>query len=167
MGGSAPSDAPGTSETYSSSAAFEVNLSRLNGELRVGLLDPLASGANFDSLTFDIFKNGSLFDSWDFTSESSALSFFHDDVLDLGPIRSGGGTGPLDLQFNFAVTAQLPGAGFNSDFLVASVGNTTSPTPEPGSLLLLGSALLILSTVLRRQLLVPRPTRARAAEVRN
>jgi hypothetical protein len=150
IGGGAPSDSAVILESYSSSAEFQVNLSQLNGELKVGLLDPIASGAGFDSLIFDIFENGSLVDANDFISEGAALAFFSDDVLDLGPIRNGG-TGPLDLQFNFDLIASEPGAAFNTDFLIASVGNTVSATPEPACLLLLGSALFILG--LRRRVL--------------
>jgi hypothetical protein len=107
----------------------------------VGLLNPINSGPSFDSPVFQILENGVLTEDVDFTSVAAANSFFHDDVLDLGPVTAGGGPLGLNLEFDFDLTASLPGARYQEDLLVASVGNTAT-VPEPSYLPLVATLLI-------------------------
>lgn len=153
MGGAYSSGAPGTSLTYTNSADFQLNTSGLNGELKVGLLNPADSGTGFDSLTVQIIESGAMNNEFDytFTSLSQAETFLHDDVLDLGPL-SNSGSGTLDLTFDFALTASSVGQSFNTDYLFAVVGeptiggpSTAAPDPAPSALFVCGLALVMLS----------------------
>jgi hypothetical protein len=139
----------GGPDLFSSSAKFDFDLGTLDGEVKVGLLDPIASGPSFDSLVFQIFENGVLKENVDFTSVAAANSFFHDEVLDLGPLIAGGGPSGLNLEFAFDLTASLPGARYQEDFLVASVGNTAM-VPEPGYLPLVAILLIAFGWCRRR-----------------
>ena len=151
LGAAYPMVGEGGRATYNTSVDFTLNLAHLNGELKVGLLNPLASETSFDSLGFQVLENGSPVFSDSFASLDSAKGFFHDDVLDLGPIRSHGSS-PLDLKFDLRMTASAPAAAFNTDFLIADVGNTMTPTPEPATLFLLGSGVLGFAGLLRKRL---------------
>ena len=148
MGGAYSSGTAGASLTYTNSAEFEMSLSNLSGELKVGLLDPLYTGSGFDSLTFDIVESGAANQQFDytFTSPNAAVMFFQDDVLELGPL-SGFNSGALDLTFDFALTASASGQSFNTDLLFAVVGSPAIAAPEPASLTFVafGLALIVLS----------------------
>jgi hypothetical protein len=128
--------ASGISATSSSSAAFEIDTTGFEGStLRIGLLEGLATGFGFDSLLFRIIENGTMVEEEMFTSLESALSFFDDNVLDLGPGMAGP-SGFLELQFDLDVIAHRSGDGFSVN-LVAAV-------PEPGMLTLLSIGVLAL-----------------------
>jgi hypothetical protein len=72
-----------------------------------------------------------------FTSETAVLAYFGDDVLNLGYLSElaldPGGL--LDIAFDLTVMASTPGDGF-------AVNLAFADDPEPGSLALLGPALV-------------------------
>jgi hypothetical protein len=86
----------------------------------------------------------------DFTSVAAANSFFDDRVLDLGPLTAGGGPSGLNLELDFDLTASLPGARYQEDFLVASVGNAAT-APEPGYLPFFATLLIAVAWRRRRK----------------
>jgi hypothetical protein len=135
LGGGVASDANATSITFDSSVAFHLDLSQLSssGSLVVGFLDPQLDGAGFDSLRFQILREGIAVVNETFGDTASALAYFDDQVLDLGDIASGV-SGDLDLEFLLSLTSDDPGAAFRTDLIFGSV-------PEPAAALLLGAAL--------------------------
>src|SRR5262249_39433956 len=63
MGGSNTEGAPATSQTFTSSTTYAIDLSQLNNtrqDLLVGLLNTRLEGNGFDSLNFQITREGSL-----------------------------------------------------------------------------------------------------------
>jgi hypothetical protein len=86
-------------------------------------------------LRLQIFKeNVSVLDQ-SFTSLATALSFFDDEVVDLGPANAGV-SGPLDLQMSFTYTSDTVGDSFAMSFVGTSI-------PEPASALLAASGLAL------------------------
>ena len=139
LGGGVASDADATSITFDSSVAFQLDLSQLSatGQLVVGLLDPELDGAGFDSLQFQILREGVAAVSETFLDVASALAYFDDQVLDLGGIADGV-SGDLDLSFLLSLTSDDPGAAFRTNLIFGNV-------PEPATALLLGAALAALA----------------------
>ncbi|MFZ5829482.1 MAG: PEP-CTERM sorting domain-containing protein [Planctomycetota bacterium] len=119
--------------------------------LRVGLLDPVGTGSGFDSLTFSIVREGATVVEETFTSLGDALTYFDDNLLDLGPIGDGvGADGILDLTFKMALTISGVGDSFYTNFVVGNSGCT--PVPEPSTLGLLGvTGLAVVGLVWRRR----------------
>lgn len=91
----------------------------------------------FDSLGFQILVDGVPVVQRAFTSETAALAYFGDDILNLGYLSElaldPGGL--LDIEFDLTVRASTPGDGFAVNLAFAEV-------PEPGSLALLGPAIV-------------------------
>jgi hypothetical protein len=139
LGGGVASDADATSITFESSVAFQLDLSQLSssGSLVVGLLDPEVVGAGFDSLQFQILREGIAAVNETFLDVASALAYFDDHVLDLGAIADGV-SGDLDLDFLLSLTSDDPGAAFRADLIFANV-------PEPELAWLLGGGLAALA----------------------
>jgi hypothetical protein len=159
MGGSYSSGTAGTSLTYTNSARFQLDTSSLSGELKVGLLNLQYTGSGFDSLSFDIIESGVITSELDYTFSSLSMAqiFFRDDVIDLGSV-SNLGSGDLDLTFNFALTGNALGQGFNTDFLFATVSpsSTAAPEPAPPLLLAFGLVLIVLGRLRARGLQLKR-----------
>jgi len=139
LGGGLAGDADPLSMTTYSSVSFQLDLAQLSftGQLVVGLLDPAFDGAGFDSLEFQILREGISAVSASFLSVASALAYFDDQVLDLGGIADGV-SGSLDLTFLWTLTSDDPGAGFRANLIFANA-------PEPWLGVLLGVAALALA----------------------
>jgi hypothetical protein len=133
--------------TYSASAAFTIDTTLLSGALKIGLLNPVASGSAFDLLSFNIFENDAAVLMQEFSSLTAAMLFFHDNVLDLGPVTPDGSS-TLHLRFEFNLTGHVPDAAFNTDFLIAAVGvgPRVNEVPEPGTALFLATGFVGLLT---------------------
>jgi hypothetical protein len=134
LGGLYPIVSSGAPATYTAFSEFSFDPSLLQKRsFRVGLQDATSTGNGFDSLEFRITSGGTLVLDRTFASLASALSFFTDQVLDIGRI-SPDSFGLLDLSFDFALTAHTPGEGFAIDLAIAAV-------PEPAGWLVLITAL--------------------------
>jgi hypothetical protein len=121
--------APGASgnRTYTSSVTYAMDLSLLPNprqNLLVALLDTNATGAGFDTLTFQIQREGAnppIVDQT-FNSVAAANAFLNDHVIDLGSNGVGNVAGDLNLVFSLSLTTNDPGAGYSFDLLF---GNAT------------------------------------------
>ena len=142
--------------TYTSKVGFSLDLSGLGHsqqDLLVGILDPFVKADGFDSLDFQIFKEGALAFSKSCTDLACALGFFSDNVLDLGAIGSGV-SGDLDLLFQLDLVASgydfglNEGDGFSFNLIF---GNAAAPVPLPAAVWLFGSGLLGLFGITRRE----------------
>jgi hypothetical protein len=119
--------APGATgaRTYSSSASFEIDLDLLTQERQdmvLAFLDPVASGAGFDSLMFQVSREGDLVINETFNTIAAATAFFDDQVEILGSNAVDMVQGTLSLEFELMLTTNDAGAGFAFDMLF---GNTT------------------------------------------
>ncbi len=86
-----------------------------------------------DNNHFEIDRNGiAVFDDV-FTSNAAFLSFFQDNVLNLGTENSGLNGADLNLEFKFDFSSAAVGAGFSSGLVF---GNAAL-VPEPSSIALL------------------------------
>jgi hypothetical protein len=90
--------------------------------LRVGLFNPVATGAGFSSLSFQISKSGTPLVNTNFTSLPSAMSYFSDHVLDFG-VLTNGVSGVLNLQFTLGITGN---DAFRTELIFANAGGHDS-----------------------------------------
>ncbi len=144
LGSLYPPTGDGSAADHSTSAALSVDLTTLDGQLRIGLLTPITSSVGVDQLSFDILGNGSPLLSVDFTNLLEAMAFFDDHVLEFGPIRALGSSSELDLDFLFTATGHDPGSGFSFDLVVASVENSAASVPAPDAWPLVTLGLLMM-----------------------
>ena len=145
---------------YQSELTFSLNAWQLTSQdLLVGLLNPTITGAGLtgsDYVTFEIDRQGVPFTEMTFTSNAAMLSFFTNNVLDLGPENTGLTSGSLNLEFKFD---------FNSSAMVRRLRrkhgfrrcqcrpSALVPTPEPSTSLLLVLGMLgLLAGVVRRRM---------------
>ena len=139
----------GVSNTYSSVIEFSVDMNeQASGALKLGLLDPLFSGAHgFDNLSFRVDVEGVQVTNVSFTDLGAARSYFDDTVLNYGfwPDQISADN-VLDMRFYFDLTEQHLGEGFNTNFVVG-----VSAVPAPAAVWLFGSGLLGLLGVARRR----------------
>ncbi len=123
---------------YVSELTFTLNGAMLgSNDLLVGLLNPTMAGVglqNADTITFQITDNGSVLRDELFTSNAAFLSYFQDNVLNLGAENMGLNGGNLNLEFSLDFSSAASGTGFSTDLVF---GNQIVPTPEPSSLALL------------------------------
>ncbi len=124
------------------------------GVLRVGLLDPALAANGFDQMRFQIIEEGSAVFDQLFTSGAAALTFFDDNVIELGGWMAGL-SGNLDLQIRMDLTASNPADSFGVS-LVAGI----TTVPEPATSVML-APLLALAAASRRW--GTRAARARAS----
>ncbi len=140
QGASYPGNGSGIPETFNSEVDLSIDLTQIAnvGNLQIHLTDSASSGNGFDSLTFQIYKEGSVVESDVFANLALATAFFTDHTLDFGPAGSGV-TGSLDLRFVFSLTGSGPGNGF--------IGAFTVDVPEPtiAGLFVCGVAVIIFS----------------------
>jgi hypothetical protein len=126
LGGAYASGATG-SRIYTSSATFAIDLSLLSNprqDLLVALLDTNVLGVGFDSLTFQIQREGVAppIVNQTFNTVAAANAFLSDNVINLGSNGVGNVSGDLNLVFSLSLTTNDPGAGFSFDLLF---GNST------------------------------------------
>jgi hypothetical protein len=113
---------PTASPTISSTANYSFDISTLtNGNLMVGLLDPITAGTGFTSLHFQVTREGSIVVDQMFATLATAVTYFDDHVLDLGPLAAGV-VGTLDLSIHFDMLSPDTGTKFRTTLLVADVG---------------------------------------------
>ncbi|MGB8170927.1 MAG: PEP-CTERM sorting domain-containing protein, partial [Chthoniobacteraceae bacterium] len=150
LAGGYADDGIGTAKTHTATLNFSIDLTQVNPTmpLRFGFLDPTGTGLGFDNLRLRIFKEFSLTASLDqvFTTLASAISFFNDNVVDLGAANSGV-TGTLDLKMVMDYTSHTVGDSFGVDFLVAI------PEPGTGAMMVLGAGMLAGLRRFRRRVL--------------
>ena len=126
MGGAYAAGATG-SRTYTSSATFAIDLSSLSNprqDLIVALLDTNVVGAGFDSMQFQIQREGvnPPIVNQTFNSVAAANAFLSDNVINLGSNGVVNVSGDLNLVFSLSLTTNDVGAGFSFDLLF---GNST------------------------------------------
>ncbi|RIK75436.1 MAG: hypothetical protein DCC67_15300, partial [Planctomycetota bacterium] len=117
------------SKTYTSTAWFSIDLNQLvnpRQNLLVALLDTTSQGAGFDSLQFQITREGVLVVNETFATVAAANAFLDDQILDLGSNAFGNVVGNLDLVFSLSLTTNDAGAGYSFDLLFgnATLGNS-------------------------------------------
>jgi hypothetical protein len=118
---------------------FDLERTSFLDELLVGFLDPVLEGAGIDGLRFQVrLGSDTLLDEF-FEDGASALAFFDDKVLAIGPTDQIG-PGNSTLAFLLDLDSAQAGAGFSVDFLLGA-----SPIPEPSILLLLTAGLATLA----------------------
>ncbi|MGH7156236.1 MAG: PEP-CTERM sorting domain-containing protein [Acetobacteraceae bacterium] len=158
LGGLYNAEATG-SVTLTDSMAWVINPSSLptgsGHTLDLGLVDGLPSGAGFTSLTFDLFKQGSMKLKQTFTSVSAADTYFTDDLVPLGQWNTGV-SGNLDIEATLSETLASAGSGYLVDFMVGVdplPGSAALPkaVPEPAAVSLFGLGLGGLGWVRRRR----------------
>ena len=126
MGGAYAAGATGN-RTYTSSATFAIDLSTLSNprqDLIVALLDTNVVGAGFDSMQFQIQREGvnPPIVNQTFNSVAAANAFLSDNVINLGSNGVANVSGDLNLVFSLSLTTNDVGAGFSFDLLF---GNST------------------------------------------
>jgi hypothetical protein len=121
--------APGATgnRTYTSSATFAIDLSLLPNprqDLIVALLDTNVVNSGFDSLTFQIQREGvnPPIVNQTFNTVAAANAFLSDNALNLGSNGVGNVSGDLNLIFSLSLTTNDLDAGFSFDLLF---GNAT------------------------------------------
>ncbi|MDB6174226.1 MAG: hypothetical protein JWL59_3537 [Chthoniobacteraceae bacterium] len=145
MAGGAPSSAPaGTSQTFSSTIALTLDRAELAGNagnLQIGLLDALQSGAGFSTLHFQLQVNGATREEQTFLTVAMANSYFTDNVINLGAFPGGIST----INAFLDVTTAAVSDGYNVEFLVSNV----AIIPEPSSMALMAGGFLALASFRR------------------
>jgi hypothetical protein len=151
LGGAYSQNGSGILQTYTSNAAFVLDMTSLLGnsqDLLVGLLDPTALGVGFDTLMFQIEIEGSTVIDEMFTDLGDALTYFDDQTLNLGTWADWiSDDNIMDVAFALSLTTDDLGAGFSSDLIF---GNSTV-IPLPPAILLFGTGLLGLVAIARRK----------------
>jgi hypothetical protein len=93
------------------------------------LLDSNSLGKGFDSATFQISANGTIFDNQVFTDLASAQAFFSNNIINVTLLA---GLNIIKLSFNEVIRG---GDGFSFDYAAIA------PTPVPPTLLLFATGL--------------------------
>lgn len=113
----------GAAEVSISEIEMTVNLSLTpkNQDLLIGLHDPVATGAGFTSLSFDVTANGTNILHRAFGSLIDAKAYFSDHAVDTGwsPTSGpGGASGSAQIGIILSMTTASPGDGFTVNLLV-------------------------------------------------
>jgi hypothetical protein len=125
MGGSNTEGGSAASRTFTSSITYAIDLSSLTNprqDLLVGLLDTNVEGNGFDSLNFQISREGAVVVNQTFLTVADAVNYFDTKVLNLGSNSVLNVAGNLDLVFTMSLTTNDVGAGFYFDMVF---GNST------------------------------------------
>jgi hypothetical protein len=118
------------SRIYTSSATFAIDLSSLPNprqDLVLALLDTNVQGGGFDSMTFQVTREGTMVVNQTFATVAAANTFLNDSVLNLGSNGVGNVSGNLDLIFSLSLTTNDAGAGYSFDLLF---GNATAASAD-------------------------------------
>jgi hypothetical protein len=121
LGGAHASGGSGGSQTSKSTLILTVDLTQLSvrHDLRVGLYNPVSTGAGFTNLTLDLYADGTDVVHKAFTSVSAAKTYFTDDPLDLGSLATGPLSGnTLTVQAVLQVTTASAGSGFYAGLII-------------------------------------------------
>ncbi len=125
MGGSNTEGGSSASRTMISSVTYAIDLNALTNprqDLLVGLLDTHVEGTGFDTLNFEISREGVTVIDESFTVLADAIDYFENRSLNLGSLGVATVSGNLDLLFSFSLTTDDAGAGFYFDLIF---GNST------------------------------------------
>ena len=120
---------PQPNVTSTATCAFDLAaLTHPRQDLVVGLLDTRTEGAGFDSLTFQVIREGVMVVNQTFITVAAAVTFLDNSVLDLGSNGVGNVSGNLDLVFDVSLTTNDAGAGFYFDLVFgnSTVGSASS-----------------------------------------
>jgi hypothetical protein len=131
LGGANTIGGAATSQVFTSSATYSLDLSQLTNarqDLLVGLLGVHQVGNGFDLLNFQITRQNVLVLNKNFTTASDAISFFGSGSLDLGSNSVANVSGNLNLVFTTTLTTNDANAGFYFDF---AFGNSTLGSGRP------------------------------------
>jgi hypothetical protein len=94
-------------QTYSATVGLDVNLNLPPGphDLLLGLHDAQVAGSGFTSLEFLVRRQGAVVVSQVFSDVPSALTYFRDNVVDLGSAGGGGGAAAaVDVSFTLSTS---------------------------------------------------------------
>jgi len=145
LGGAYTNSGTGGSLTFTSQANFTIAVATLQAnDLKVALVDPVSSGAGFDSLRFRIQGVSTPVDQT-FLTLDAADAYFTDDVLDFGPINPLGNA--LNVTFTFDLTAKTANDGFQANIVFGD----SNLAPEPSALVLLFGGVAALGFLRPRQ----------------
>jgi hypothetical protein len=131
LGGSNSEGGSATSRTFTSSVTYAIDLTSLTNprqDLIVGLLDTNVEGNGFDTLNFQIAREGTMVVNETFMTAAAAIEYFDTNVLNLGSNGTGNVSGNLDLVFTMSLTTNDAGAGFYFDM---AFGNSTINAGRP------------------------------------
>jgi hypothetical protein len=131
MGGSNTEGGSAASRTFTSSATYSIDLNALvntRQDLIVGFLDTHTEGVGFDSLTFQISREGVQVVNQTFLTVADAVNFLDSKALNIGSNGLLNVSGNLDLVFSMSLTTNDAGAGFYFDL---AFGNSTFNAGRP------------------------------------
>jgi len=125
LGGSNTEGGSAASRTFTSSTTYAIDLTALTNprqDLLVGLLDTSTEGNGFDSLTFQISREGVVVVNQTFLTVADAVNFLDSKTLNLGSNGVANVSGNLDLVFTTTLITNDAGASFYFDMVF---GNST------------------------------------------
>jgi hypothetical protein len=131
MGGSNTEGGTAASRIFTSSLTYSIDLASLTNarqNLLVGLLDTNVEGNGFDTLNFQVSREGAIVVNETFMTSAAAVTYFDTKVLDLGSNGVANVSGNLDLIFTLTLTTNDAAAGFYFDM---AFGNSTLNTARP------------------------------------
>ena len=131
MGGSNTEGGSAASRIFTSSLNYSIDLTSLvnpRQNLLVGLLDTNVEGNGFDTLNFQVSREGVVVVNETFMTSAAAVNYFDTKVLDLGSNGVVNVSGNLDLIFTLSLTTNDAGAGFYFDM---AFGNSTLNSARP------------------------------------
>jgi len=120
--GDAYSPNASASHTYTNSAVFNSS-SLASGPLELGMLESSATAGGFSSLQFTILEGSTTLLNDTFLTLASAQTFFNDNPFSLTLTA-----GEQSLTFELALTTDIPGSAFDTEFLFG-----VTPVPEPST----------------------------------
>jgi len=125
MGASNTEGGSAASRTFTSSITYAIDLNFMfnpRQDLIVGLLDTNVEGNGFDSLNFQVTREGTVIVNQTFLTVADAVNYFDTKALNLGSNNQFNVSGDLDLVFTMSLTTNDVGAGFYFDMVF---GNST------------------------------------------
>ena len=145
--GDAYSPNASASHTYTNSAVFNFS-SLTSGPLELGMLESSATAGGFSSLQFTILEGSKTLLSDTFLTLASAQTFFNDNPFSL--TLTGG---QQSLTFDLALTTDIPGSAFDTEFLLG-----VTPVPEPSTWGMIGVGGVALLGIMPHRRKRPRRT---------